>query len=115
MKIENNKKKKIVLIVSIIALILSVIGVTFAMFSYVRNSNNNTLQAGRIVFSSTERSLNLENALPTTRTNLNSSNSDTATITLKGDTTYTRGIEYKVTIEEVNNTINGKKSNSYYV
>ena len=102
------KKKKIIL-GSIIGVFIGILlGTTYAIFSYTRTGGNNQLQAGRIVFSSNQTYLELNNALPTTRTNLNSSNSDTATITIKGDTTYTRGIEYKVTIEEVNNTINGK-------
>ena len=104
------KNKKKIILGSIIGVFIGLIlGTTYAIFSYTRTGGNNQLQAGRIVFSSNQTYLELNNALPTTRTNLNSSNSDTATITLKGDTTYTQGIEYKVTIEEVNNTINGKE------
>ena len=104
------KNKKKIILGSIIGVFIGILlGTTYAIFSYTRTGGNNQLQAGRIVFSSNQTYLELNNALPTTRTNLNSSNSDTATITLKGDTTYTRGIEYKVTIEEVNNTINGKE------
>ena len=38
---------------------------------------------------------------------INSNN--TVTINIEGDTTYQEGIEYKVTLDQVNNTINGKE------
>ncbi len=51
----------------------------------------------------------LQNVFLATKTNLNSTNSDTTTITITGDKNYEQGIEYKITIEAVNNTINGKE------
>ena len=104
------KKNQILLsIIGVVILIVAVIGVSFAFFNYTRTGSSNTLQVGRIAFNTTQTNIELENVFPTLSTNLNSSNSDTATITITGDTTYSEGIEYKVTIEAVNNTINGKE------
>ena len=97
-------------IIGVAILIVAVIGVSFAFFNYTRTGSPNTLQVGRIAFNSTQNNtITLENVFPTSSTNLNSSNSDTVTITITGDTTYSEGIEYKVTLEDVNNTINGKE------
>ena len=107
---KNQKSKQLLLsIIGVAILIVAVVGVSFAFFNYTRAGSPNTLQVGRIAFNTTQTNIELENLFPTLSTNLNSSNSDTATITITGDTTYSEGIEYKVTIEAVNNTINGKE------
>ena len=104
-------KNKKILIISLVSLVLliGVVGIAYAFFNYTKTSDNNVLQVGTIEFSSTQTYIDLQDVFPTTKTNLNSTNSDTATITITGDTTYEQGIEYKVTIEAVNNTINGKE------
>ena len=104
------KKSLIVTLLLVVGLFSITIGVTFAFFNYTRTGGENTLNVGRIAFNSTEDNLiSLSNIFPANRNNLNSTNSDTVTINITGDTTYTGGIEYKVTIEDVNNTINGKE------
>ena len=105
------KNKKIILSVIIgLLMIIGVIGVTYAFFNYTRTGSPNTLSVGRIYFNHTQDGkIELSNVFPTNKNNLNSTNSDTVTINIAGDTTYTEGIEYKVTLEEVNNTINNKE------
>ncbi len=102
-------KKQMLLVITIFTLLLTIGSVTYAFFNYTRTGAANTLKVGRIAFNSTQTNIELENVFPTSSTNLNSSNSDNATITIIGDITYTGGIEYKVTLEDVNNTINGKE------
>ena len=107
---KNRKSKQILLsVIGIFLLIVATVGVSLAFFNYTRTGSPNTLQVGRIAFNSTQTNIELENVFPTLSTNLNSSNSDTATITITGDTSYSGGIEYKVTLESVNNSINGKE------
>ncbi len=103
-------KKQMLLVITIFTLLLTLGSVTYAFFNYTRTGAANTLKVGRIAFNSTQNNtISLENVFPTSSTNLNSSNSDTVTINITGDTTYSEGIEYKVTLEDVNNTINGKE------
>ena len=103
-------KKQIFLVISVFALVMLLGTVTYAFFNYTRIGTSNTIKVGRIAFNSTQdNTINLSNVFPTTSNNLDNTNSDTVTINITGDTTYTEGIEYKVTLEQVNNTINGKE------
>ena len=84
--------------------------ITYAFFNYTRIGITNTIKVGRIAFNSTQNNtISLTNVFPTSSTNLNSTNSDTVTINITGDTDYSEGIEYKVTLDQVNNTINNKE------
>ncbi len=103
-------KKQMLLVITIFTILLTVGSVTYAFFNYTRTGAANTLKVGRIAFNSTQdNTISLTNVFPTSSTNLNSTNSDTVTINITGDTTYSEGIEYKVTLDQVNNTINGKE------
>ncbi len=108
---QNNKKKTLILsILGVLLLIGSVIGITYSFFNYTRTGTENTIKTGNISFNSTQdNTISLTNVFPTSSTNLNNTNSDTVTINITGDTTYSEGIEYKVTLDQVNNTINGKE------
>ena len=104
------KKSLIVTLLLVVGLFSITIGVTFAFFNYTRTGTENTLSVGRINFNHTQDGkIELSNIFPTSSSNLNNTNSDTVTINITGDTTYSGGIEYKVTLEDVNNTINGKE------
>ena len=104
----NDKRRKVLIAVYAI-LIITLAGVSFAFFNYTRTGGTSTLQVGRIYFNSTETLIDLEDAFPTDSGHLNNTNSDTATINIVGDTEYSEGIEYKVSIVDVNNTVNGKE------
>ena len=107
---EKSKNKILLSILSLVGLLVVTIGATVAFFNYTKTGGRNTISVGRIYFNTTEdNTIELSNIFPTTSSNLNSTNSDTVTINITGDTTYTDGIEYKVTLEGVNNTINGKE------
>ena len=107
---KKNSKKVLMMGILVAVMIIVVTGVSLAFFNYTRTGTVNTLSVGRISFNHTQDGkIELSNIFPTSSANLNSNNSDTVTINITGDTTYTEGIEYKVTLEDVNNTINGKE------
>ena len=107
---EKKNNKVLLSIIGIAILLVSVVGLSFAFFNYTRTGTVNTLKTGNISFNSTQdNTISLTNVFPTSKTNLNNTNSDTVTINITGDTTYSEGIEYKVTLNQVNNTINGKE------
>ena len=107
---KNNNKQVMYSIIGIAILLISVVGLTYSFFNYTRNGTANTLKTGNISFNSTQdNTISLTNVFPTSSNSLNSTNSDTVTINITGDTTYSEGIEYKVTLDQVNNTINGKE------
>ncbi len=106
----NNKKKIILPIIVGLLMVITVLGVTYAFFNYTRTGSANTVKVGRISFNHQEdNTINLTNVFPTSSTSLDNTNSDTVTINITGDTTYSKGIEYKVTLDEVNNTVNNKE------
>ena len=107
---EKKNNKVLLEVIGLAILLISVVGITYSFFNYTRTGQTNTVKTGNISFNSTQdNTINLTNVFPTSSANLNSTNSDTVTINITGDTTYNEGIEYKVTLDQVNNTINGKE------
>ena len=103
-------KKMITLIIGIVALILFLVGTTYAVFQYRRSGALNNLGTGRVYFNSTQSdTLNLTNAKPMSSENLDASTLDAVTINIVGDTSYDEGEEYLISIGEVNNTVNNKR------
>lgn len=108
---KNNKKKTWLLITLMTFLLISTIGITLAFFNYTRTGSLNTIRVGRIYFDAVQgTSMNLTNAFPITSSELetDTNNHGTLTFTITGDTDYDEGIEYLLTLDDVNNTINGK-------
>ena len=105
---NNNKNKQILFgIIGILILVIAVVGVTFAFFNYTRTGNDNIVQAGRIVFNSTENNtINLENAFPITSTQAqtDTTNAKSLQVRVTGDTSYSKGIEYLITATDVHMT-----------
>ena len=100
------------LIITIFTLILLVGGVSIAFFNYTRTGSNNTIKVGRIAFNTTQNNtINLTNVFPISKTDAltDNTNSREVEITITGDTTYTQGIEYLVTLEDVNITTSTNK------
>ena len=110
---RSDTNKQIMLsIIGIALLLVAVVGVSFAFFNYTRTGSPNAIKTGRIYFNSTQdNTINLSNMFPIKSSQLASDegNHDTVTINITGDTMYTDGIEYLVTLDQVNNTINGKQ------
>ena len=109
---EQSKKKKLIInIIGVFILIVAVLGVTYAFFNYTRTGPANTVGTGRISFNSTQSGiLTLTNSFPMTSNEALASENNTVSIRVYGDTTYSDGIEYLLTTEDVNiRTTTGKK------
>ena len=109
---KNRNNRKIVVIILLIILIISLtIGVSLAFFNYTRTGSPNTFSTGRIYFNSGQtNSINLSNVFPISSNSLANDvgNHGSVNILVTGDTTYSEGIEYRVSLYDVNNTINNK-------
>ncbi len=98
-------KKQMFLIIGVFTLILVVTSVTYAFFNYTKTGNANNLRVGQVLFSSSEAgNINLSNVFPIDRTDAPSDNVNSAevVVTITGSTTYDNGLEYLLTIEDVN-------------
>ena len=116
---EGKKKKYLIksykqmfLVIGIFTLVLLVGGTTFAFFNYTRTGSANTVKVGRIYFNHQEgNTISLENVFPISseQAETDTVNAKTLSITVVGDTDYDKGIEYLLTLDSVNNTVNNKK------
>ena len=105
-----SKKKEILSVIGFAVLLITLVGVTYSFFNYTRTGGANTLRTGRIYFNTTEgTALNITNVFPMTSTEAAQANLASVTVGIVGDTEYTDGEEYRISITGVNNTINGKK------
>ena len=105
---ESNKKHKALIISSIIAVITLIIGITYAFFNYTRTGSVNSVSAGKIRFSFTEGdTINLENVFPVSRTEAQNddSNNSKCEIIIRGNSTYKKGVEYKISTVDTHVTI----------
>ena len=106
--IKSKKQMFLVIVSFILVMILGV--VSYAFFNYTRTGSTNTVSVGRLNFTSTQNNtINLSNVFPTDSTHLDNTNSSTVTINITGDTNYDKGIEYKVSIVDVDNVVNNKE------
>ena len=104
----NNSKQTILSIVGIAILVIAVVGVSFAFFSYSRNgTTNNTLSTGSVIFQFTEgQAIKLSNQFPipdSQGAGLTSSvTGDNPTLTFHaiGYDGSTKGITYTITAYE---------------
>ena len=107
------KKKKILLgILSIIGILSITIGVSVAFFNYTRTGAENTLNVGRISFTTNQtRTINLTGVFPISSSNVLTDNDNVGTVEVEitGDTDYTEGIEYLITSENAHVTTTSGK------
>ena len=105
------KRNFIVTLILLLGLVGITLGVSVAFFNYTRTGNENILAVGKINFNSLQgTSINLTNVFPVKSTDLeNNDNVDSVTVTITGDTTYDKGIEYLISADNVINTVNSKK------
>ena len=106
---NNNSSKQILLsVIGVAILVIAVVGVSFAFFSYVYNGEKaNTVTTGQIVFSATDSQLTLTNVFPTDEAYITGPGQNdvvTAYVQVYGTTTYDQGIKYTVRATEVKNT-----------
>ena len=103
--------KQMFLVIGIFTLVLLVGGTTYAFFNYTRTGSANTLRTGRIYFSTEQTNQNtitLNNVFPMTKEQAlaDSSTNGTLVVTFNGDTEYTEGMEYLLSIDSVTGTTN---------
>ena len=116
MKDKKRNSQIIVAVLLVIGIISITVGVTYAFFNYTRVGTPGSISTGRINFLSTQSgTLNLTNIFPVSSSNVNTNNLDEVIVTITGDTTYTGGEEYEITLVDVHNTINGKEIPIKYI
>ena len=106
---DQSKKKKYMFIAGPLVIFIALIGLTYAFFNYTRTGQANNLGTGRIYFNTSEgNAINLTNMFPMTAAEADEASIDSITVGITGDTTYTDGEEFAITLADVNNTVNGK-------
>lgn len=102
---NNNSSKQVLLsVIGVAILVVAVVGVSFAFFSYVYNGETaNTVKTGTIVFTASDSTIALTNVFPT-----DGANAQTATVSIYGNTTYANGIDFTVKAMNVTNATEGK-------
>ena len=111
---DNMKKRNLVITLLLVLGIISItIGVSVAFFNYTRTGSENTIAVGRIYFTSSQNgTINLSNVFPISSEEVltDTDNTGSVSITVRGDTDYYAGVEYLLSVTEVNNvTQSGKK------
>ena len=106
----------VLVILIVIGLIFTTVGVAYTFFNYTRTGGANTISTGRIAFNTSQSgTLHLTNVFPMTTMEAQTANLNAVTVTIQGDTTYTGGEEFQITLVDVNNTINGKTIPMNYI
>ena len=103
---NNNSSKQVLLsVIGVAILVVAVVGVSFAFFSFTNTGDANTVQTGTIVFEASSNKLTLANVFPTA--SAYTGDGQVATVKVSGNTTYEEGIEYRVTATNVTDGTNG--------
>ena len=105
---QSNQSKKVLLsVIGIAILVVAVVGVSFAFFSYTRTGDPNTIQTGTIVFSNTSAEVGLTNAFPITTPTVANVHAAVpnqigyGSVSITGNTTYADGIDFEVRVTDV--------------
>ena len=95
----NNKKKlKLILIIGIV-FILTILGITYAFFTYTRTGENNKLIAGEVYLNYVEENeLTLNNAIPETKASALLKTDNVFKFQIEGKNTSTMDIFYDIVI-----------------
>ena len=104
---SNSSKQVLLSVIGVAILVVAVVGVSFAFFNYTRTGTPNTIRTGTISFSTTQSTINVENVFPVAATAVatDTTNVKTAEVTITGNTSYSNGIDFVVSAEEVNLTV----------
>lgn len=99
---NNNSNKQILLsVIGVAILVVAVVGVSFAFFTYLGGEAPNTVKTGTILFDTTVSGFSLEDQFPTT-----AAEATTSSIKIKGNTTYTNGIDFEIKVTAVSGNVN---------
>ena len=103
--IQSNTSKQILLsVIGILILVIAVVGVSFAYFTYARKTRINTTGTGEIHFSTDQSMVSVNNIFPMVASDVNentTSNVKVTTVTISGWTNYEYGLAYTITAEDV--------------
>ena len=110
MEEKKSKKQIVFMILGLIVLTIAVGGITYAFFTYRKSGDTNTVRAGSIKLSSNYTNVILEDVFPITRVEAatDTDNVMEVEVTVRGKTTYAKGVEYAVSLTNVQNEINSK-------
>lgn len=99
---NNNSSKQILLsVIGVAILVIAVVGVSFAFFSYVGDETTNTVDTGTILFGTSSQNVTLENtAFPSD----GSTEFASTTVSVSGNTNYEKGIDFKVILASATDT-----------
>lgn len=104
---SNSSKQILLSVIGVAILVIAVVGVSFAFYSYNRVGNKNTLKTGNISFNTTNTTIDMANVFPVSKSDIltDTINVGTGTVEISGNTSYNKGIDFTVTVEEVSESI----------
>lgn len=104
---SNSSKQILLSVIGVAILVIAVVGVSFAFFNYNRVGNKNTLKTGTITFNTTNTTIDMSNVFPVSKSDIlvDTENVGTGYVNISGSTSYNKGIDFTVTVEEVSESI----------
>ena len=121
---DNSKQSKQILlsVIGVAILVVAVVGVSFAFFNYTRTGAANQVSTGKIKFVSEQSgSISLSNVFPLTSAQLATQTATGYTgqkdyaevvVSIKGETTYSQGLDYRVSATGVDFTTSASGTGS---
>lgn len=118
---SNSSKQVLLSVIGVAILVVAVVGVSFAFFNYTRTGPANEVRTGNIVFTSSQDHVNVTNVFPVTRATAlgatftgsttdpvaaattSDANVGMVQVTIHGQTTYNRGLNFKVSVGSITN------------
>ncbi len=107
--------RRIAMLMCSVGLMFLLTGVTYSFFNYTKTGTANSFETGTINFSVDDgESISLTNVFPMTASEASEANIDTLTIGISGNTTYSSGEEFLISIVDVTK-INNKEIPISYI
>ncbi len=104
---SNSSKQILLSVIGVAILVVAVVGVSFAFYNYNKVGNKNTLKTGTITFNTTNTTIDMSNVFPVSKSDVlvDSINVGTGFVDITGNTSYNKGIDFTVTVEDVAESI----------
>ncbi len=106
------KRNMLVTFLMVLGLLSLTLGVTYTFFNYTRTGSANTINVGRIAFTSSQNNtISLQNVFPiaTSEVAADTNNVGIVEVNIVGDTDYNEGIEYLISSVNTNITTESGK------
>lgn len=114
---SNSSKQILLSVIGVAILVVAVVGVSFAFFNYTRTGSVNTVKTGQIFFEQTHSSVVLNDVFPVSASDVNDVTTSDSTaqtgynanvsyveVTVHGYTTYTNGVDFTISADDVDVT-----------